>query len=220
MSFLDWMRRNQSVAENTEARKVAELPNVTKRGNPIAPLHAGAWYLDDSGRNQLRHHMGISKEGYHGGLEASLANGGRVFRWSNAREEGIKAEGASYAMGELWDREHSAVPKVVWIGDVYQGKGKEAWGWVQKTVAGKFNSGISVFASDVGLEEWRTAEGYVTKGSATQAAQKSFKEWRDAKAPEMELASPQIQKDVRSMYRIVPKANRERDKGHPHGWER
>jgi hypothetical protein len=221
MGFLDWMKHDQNAASGSaEVRKDAELPYMTKRGNPIMPLHAGAWYHDDIGRSQLRHHLGISKEGYHGGLEASLANGERVFRWSNAREESIKAEGASYAMGEMWDREHGARTKVVWIGDVYQGKGKEAWGFVERNEAGRYDSGIAVYTDGEGVNAGHTARECTTAEIGIQEAKKGFDEWRSEFAHEMTPAPEEITKDMYRRYGFAQEERKISTCERSHGWER
>jgi hypothetical protein len=116
--------------------------------------------------------------------------------------------------------ERKAEPQLIWTTDVYQNRHQRAWGWVQKTPEGKFNAGITVFSRDVGFEEWRTAEGCITKGGATKAATESLKVWRDAKAPNMKVASPRIQKNVKSMYGIAENANSQRERGRSQGQER
>jgi hypothetical protein len=120
----------------------------------------------------------------------------------------------------IWERERQQEGKVVWTGDVYEHKDGESWAWVKKMPDGNFRPGITMFDESTGFETWATAISYEQKDSAISIAAKSFQEWREVHAPDMKLASPRIQNEIKDAYGLSEKESAPVVRNRDHGWDR
>jgi hypothetical protein len=80
--------------------KPAPHRHFTDDGVPITQLSRSEWYPDDHGLHEYRFHVGQSRLGFHGGLEASIQGGEAPFKWSEARRTEKDAGHAAYGMRE------------------------------------------------------------------------------------------------------------------------
>jgi hypothetical protein len=74
------------------------------KGNPIKLISQSEWSSDDAGLYEFQHHVGRSKEGFHGGLLVSCQGGDGVFHWTNARSSESAALKASYGIRDARER--------------------------------------------------------------------------------------------------------------------
>jgi hypothetical protein len=123
MAFLDWIKdrgAGKGMAPTKPAEEVrAPLerfsPNrfgfssfeMTEKGNRISGLSKTEWRSNDGGITEFRQHIGLSKEGYHGGLEVFHRCEGGSFNWSKACAEERGAEKASYGLREEFENRES-----------------------------------------------------------------------------------------------------------------
>jgi hypothetical protein len=123
-----------------------------------------------------------------------------------------------------WDREKQEVRekegKVVWAGGVYENKEGEAWPWVKKIPDGKFRPGITIFDDSAISGNWATKRTYEQRDNAISEANKTFHRWREVHAPDMKVASPRIQNEVRNACGLPGKDSTPAAKDKGHRWER
>jgi hypothetical protein len=112
MGLLDWIKRPMRGEEPVQPEPPPPRWCETRKGNPISMEYARNWKPSWSGKDpQIRHHVGRSIEGFHGGLEISY--GGRLgaLQWSNARPDASRAEKAALGMERAWEKNNRELVK-------------------------------------------------------------------------------------------------------------
>jgi len=102
MGFLDWVKRRDKTRMPEPEDEPAPARYFTQRGSAITIQSSSEWASDGVGVYEMRHHVGKSSEGYHGGLETSRQGGESSWQWTNTRPTAQSAEKAAYRMGVRW----------------------------------------------------------------------------------------------------------------------
>jgi hypothetical protein len=104
MGLLDWVKSRGKANEPQQAEPPPPRWCQTRKGNPISMESAGGWRRSWSGEPKIRHHVGRSIEGFHGGLEVSYRGRLGALQWSNARPDHSRAEKAAWGMEKAWEK--------------------------------------------------------------------------------------------------------------------